>query len=60
MTRNTVNAIRRIDSIRLSKGDRRVAEQYLRSGEFLGGLIYRACGNLRYAAAIVSKSLAPY
>ena len=36
----------RIDQIRLSKSDRRLAKEHMRDADFVTGLICRAAGNL--------------
>jgi hypothetical protein len=46
----------RIDGLRISESDRRVAEEALRNGELMADLIRRASENLKSAAALVNKS----
>ncbi len=46
----------RIDSLRISESDRRIAEEALRNGELMADLIRRASENLKSAAALVNKS----
>ncbi len=46
----------RIDSLRVSESDRRIAEAALRNGELMADLIRRAAENLKSAAALVNKS----
>ena len=46
----------RIDSLRISESDRRIAEEALRNGELMADLIRRASETLKSAAALVNKS----
>jgi hypothetical protein len=52
------NMAHTIDGLRLSKSDRRIAEEAMHNGELMAELICRAGENLRSAAALVSKAFA--
>ena len=48
----------RIDHLRVSESDRRIAKEHLRGAEIVVELICRACMNLRSAAQLMGRSLA--
>ena len=50
--------VQRIDSIRLSKSDRQLAEEYMRDAEFMAEVICRACEGLRSAETFLSRVFA--
>ena len=56
MIQNTLSTAQRIDNLRLSKADRRTAEEFMHYGEFIADLFCRAGTNLRSAVALLSRS----
>ena len=50
----------RLDCIRMDESDRRSAEAWLRAGELVGGLFFRAGAHVKSAVAPVSKSYRRY
>ena len=50
--------VRRIDYIRVSKSDRRIAKECMRNAEWVAELICRAGMSLQAASALMGRSLA--
>jgi hypothetical protein len=57
MIQNTLSIAHRIDNLRVSESDRRVAEEYIHYGELVAELICRAGAQLLSAAASMSAAL---
>jgi hypothetical protein len=51
--------VQRIDHVRVSKSDRRIAKECMRKAEFVADLICRAGMSLQAAAALMGRSLNP-
>jgi len=47
--------VQRIDQIRVSKSDRRIAKECMHNAELVADLICRACMSLRAAAELVGR-----
>ena len=45
----------RIDDVRMSEGDRRIAKEYMRDADFVADLVCRAAENLRTAEGLLSR-----
>lgn len=50
--------VQRMDYLRMTKSDRRIAEESLRNGELIADFIHRAGASLRHFAALISKCFA--
>jgi hypothetical protein len=49
---------RRIDSIRVSESDRRIAKEHMRDADFVADLVCRAAEKLRSAEEMLSRMFA--
>jgi hypothetical protein len=57
-TSQNSNVAQRINSLRVSANERRIAKEYVRDGERMADLICRTGANFRSAVAFMSRSLA--